>query len=401
LKYNINNSFQMNRAGLARRRLLNFMLQSPLFASTAGLAAWWPDVASALPERAVPESANKALDVFQMKAVARQTLDLKTWHFVMNGADDGKTMNANRAAFDAWQIRVRRLVDVSRIDTGVEVLGQGLKSPIILAPVGAQQSLHDGGELATSRAAGARRTLMICSTMTNYSFGEIAEAGQGPHWFQLYPSKNREFMKKLIDDAEAAGCRVVVLTVDGPTLGNREAERWFRGQGGNEAVRLGNFENFSGPTPIGDSSLTWDIVNWLRANTRMEIVLKGIVTREDAALCVKHGVDGIIVSNHGGRQEASNRGTLESLPEVLEGVNGRMPVLIDGGFRRGTDIFKALALGATAVCIGRPYLWGLGAFGEEGVDRVIRILQSELKRIMQFAGTTSIDAISDDYLTRR
>jgi 4-hydroxymandelate oxidase len=401
LKNKINNEFQMGQTGLARRRLLNFMLHSPLFASTAGLAAWWPGVVTALPERAIPESAKKALDVFQMKAVARQTLDLKTWHFVMNGADDGKTMNANRSAFDAWQIRVRRLVDVSRIDTGVEVLGQGLKSPIILAPVGAQQSLHDGGELATSSAAGVRRTLMICSTMTNYSIGEITAAGQGPHWFQLYPSKNRAFMKKLIDDAEAAGCEVVVLTIDGPTLGNREAERWFRGQGGNEAVRLGNFENFSGPTPIGDSSLTWDIVSWLRANTRMKIVLKGIVTREDAALCVKHRVEGIIVSNHGGRQEESNRGTLESLPEVLDGADGRIPVLIDGGFRRGTDVFKALAIGAKAVCIGRPYLWGLGAFGEEGVDRVIRILQSELKRIMQFAGTTSVDAISADFLTRR
>jgi isopentenyl diphosphate isomerase/L-lactate dehydrogenase-like FMN-dependent dehydrogenase len=290
---------------------------------------------------------------------------------------------------------------VSRIDTGVEVLGQVLKSPIILAPVGAQQSLHDDGELATSSAAGTRRTLMICSTMTNYSVGEIVAAGRGPHWFQLYPSSNRAFMKKLIDDAEAAGCRVVVLTIDGPTLGNREAERWFRGQGGNESVRLGNFENFSGPTPIGDSSLTWDIMNWLRANTRMKIVLKGIVTREDAALAVKHRVDGIIVSNHGGRQAESNRGTLESLPEVLDGADGRIPVLIDGGFRRGTDVFKALAIGAKAVCIGRPYLWGLGAFGEEGVDRVIRILQSEFKRIMQFAGTTSVDAITADYLTRR
>jgi isopentenyl diphosphate isomerase/L-lactate dehydrogenase-like FMN-dependent dehydrogenase len=377
------------------------MLHSPLFASAAGLTAWWPAVATALPERAIPESANKALDVFQMKSVARQKLDVPTWHFVMNGADDGKTMAANRTAFDRWQIRVRRLVDVSRIDTEVEVFGEVLKSPIILAPVGAQQSLHQEGELATARAAAARNTLMICSTMTNYSIGEIAGAADGLQWFQLYPSRNRAFMKKLIDDAEAAGCRVLALTIDGPTLGNREAERWFRGQGGRTSTRLGNFENFSGATPIGDRSLTWDIVSWLRANTGMKIVLKGIVTREDAALAVKHRADGIIVSNHGGRQEESGRGTLESLPEVLEGADDQIPVLIDGGFRRGTDVFKALALGASAVCIGRPYLWGLGAFGQEGVDRVIRILQSELKRIMQFAGTTSVDSITADYLTRR
>lgn len=386
---------------IARRRLLQFMLQSPLWTSAAGLSAWWPVAGLARPELAVPESANQALDVFQIKAVARQKLDLKTWHFVMNGADDGKTMDANRVAFDAWQIRVRRLVDVSRVDTTVTVIDQELKSPIILAPVGAQQSLHPDGELATARAAGARKTPMICSTMTNYSIGEIAGTGPGPFWFQLYPGKNRAFMQKLIDDAEAAGCRVLVLTIDGPTLGNREGERWFRGQAGAGSTRLGNFENFPGPRGIGDPSLNWDIVKWLRANTRMKIVLKGIVTREDAALSVRHRVDGIIVSNHGGRQEESNRGTLESLPEVLDGADGRLPVLIDGGFRRGTDVFKALGLGASAICIGRPYLWGLGAFGEEGVSRVIRILHGELRRIMQFAGTTSINAITSDYLTRR
>jgi len=237
--------------------------------------------------------------------------------------------------------------------------------------------------------------------MTSYSVGEIAAVGDAPLWFQLYASKSGAFMQKLINDAEAAGCRVLVLTVDGPTLGNREGERWFRGQGGRASARLGNFENFKGPKGIGDASLTWDIVQWLRAHTRMRVVLKGIVTREDAALCVTHGVDGIIVSNHGGRQEESNRGTLESLPEVLDGADGRLPVLIDGGFRRGTDIFKALALGARAVCIGRPYLWGLGAFGADGVDRVVRILQAELKRIMQFAGTKNIAAINRDYLVRR
>jgi len=390
---------QIEQVRNVRRRLLRFMLESPLIATAAGLSAWWPSSGFARPELAVPESAKQALDVFQIKAAARQKLDLKTWHFVMNGADDGNTMNANREAFDAWQIRVRRLVDVSRVDTSVNILGETLKSPIILAPVGAQQSLHDDGELATVRAASARSNLMICSTVTNYSIGEIAGAGDGPLWFQLYAGKHKPFIKKLIDDAEVAGCRVLVLTIDGPTLGNREAERWFRKQGGRDPARLGNFEAYPGPKSIGNAALTWDIVAWLRANTRMQIVLKGIVTREDAALCVKHGVDGIIVSNHGGRQEESNRGTLESLPEVLDGADGRVPVLVDGGFRRGTDIFKALALGARAICIGRPYLWGLGAFGEEGVSRVLLILNAELKRIMQFAGTTSIDAITSDYLT--
>ena len=214
-------------------------------------------------------------------------------------------------------------------------------------------------------------------------------------------------MTKLIRDAEQAGCKVLVVTVDSPTRGNREGERWWsRTPGGTTETalarqRLGNFENYDGPPRVGDTAATWDLVDWLRTQTQMKIVLKGIVTREDAALCLKRGVDGLIVSNHGGRQEDSGRGTLECLPEVVEAVSGRLPVLVDGGFRRGTDIFKALALGARAVGVGRPYLWGLGAFGEEGVNRVLLILREELKRIMQFAGTTSLAEIKPGYLQRR
>lgn len=388
------------RRQIARRKFLRFMLESPLLASAAGVAAWYPGRSAARPEYAIPATARQALDVFQIKAVAQQKLDVAAWHFVVNGADDGKTMAANRSAFDAWQLRVRRLVDVSQVDTSVNIFGETLATPILLAPVGSQQRLDEAGELATARAAG-REHRMICSTMTSHSIAEIAEVASDRLWFQLYISKNRDFSKKLIGDAERAGCRVLVLTIDGPTLGNRQGERWFRDSSSRFDMRLGNFEDFSGPAGIGDSSMTWDIIGWLRQQSSMKIVLKGIVTREDAQLCVKHGVDGIIVSNHGGRQEESNRGTLESLPEVLDGADDRVPVLIDGGFRRGTDIFKALGLGAKAICIGRPYLWGLGAFGEEGVGRVLSLLRSELKRIMQFAGTTRISAIGPEHLTRR
>ena len=303
-------------------------------------------------------------------------------------------------AFDDWDIRVRRLVDVSRIDTGLSLWGEKLPSPIILAPVGNQRALSEQGELATARAAAARH-LMICSTMSSYSMTEIAAEATGPLWFQLYASADRELMKFLLGQAEAAGCKVLVLTVDSPTRGNREGERWFRGQQDPSTLRLGNFEAYPGPPSIGDASMTWEIIPWLRANTSMKLVLKGIVTREDARLCLKSGVDGLIVSNHGGRQEESGRATMRCLPEVIDGVDGRLPVLIDGGFRRGTDVFKALALGASAVCIGRPYLWGLGAFGQAGVERVLRIMRGELKRIMQFAGTTRIAAINSDYLVLR
>jgi isopentenyl diphosphate isomerase/L-lactate dehydrogenase-like FMN-dependent dehydrogenase len=347
------------------------------------------------------------LDVFQMQRAAQKVLDLPTWHFIASGADDQRTLDANRAAFDDWQMRVRRLVDVSRIDTSLKLLGQNLSSPILLAPVGAQQTIHADGELATMRAASERGHLMIASTVTSSSIGEIRAAGTSPLWFQLYASPDQGLMRHLLAAAESAGCLAVALTVDSPTRGNRIGERWFaQHPTGVDSARkgppkMGNFEGYKGPARIGDPALTWAIVDWLRANTRLPILLKGIVTREDATLAVRARVDGLIVSNHGGRQEESGRGTLECLPEVVAAVDGRMPVLIDGGIRRGTDIFKALALGATAVCVGRPYLFGLGAFGEKGVARVLAILDSELQRSMQFAGTISTAAIKPAYLQRR
>ena len=400
----------------ARRQFLRFMLQSPLITSGAALASIWPSTGLSRPELAIPETARQALDIFQIKAAARSKLDLKAWHFIANGADDGKTMAENRRIFDDWQIRVRRLVDMRNVDMSVDVLGESLRSPIILAPVGNQQLVHETGEIGTVRGAG--RHLMICSTVSSFSIGEIAAQATGPLWFQLYMSKHRPFVRTLLANAEQAGCRVVVLTIDGPTIGNREAERWFRSADGDrkmsdqeksnqkksgqgKPMRMGNFDNYEGKKNIGDPSMTWEIVDWLRANTDMKIVLKGIVTREDARLCRESGVDGIIVSNHGGRQEESNRATLDCLPEVIDGVDDEMPVLIDGGFRRGTDIFKALGLGARAVCIGRPQVWGLGAFGEQGVRRVLSILRAELVRIMKFAGTRTIAEIGSDSLLRK
>lgn len=383
----------------ARRRLLRYLLQSPLLMTPALLS---PARVLGRPEFASPESLDEVLDVFQMQRVAQKSLDLETWHFIVNGADDMRTMEANREAFDAWQMRVRRLVDVSDVDTSVQLLGQKLTTPIVLAPAGAQATIHADGELATMRAASARGHLMMASTISSNSIGEIRAAGAAPLWFQLYASPDHGLMRHLLAAAEAAGCLAVALTVDSPTRGNREGERWFaRRSTRKNPVRMGNFEGFKGPPRIGDAGLTWAIIDWLRANTRLPLLLKGIVTREDAALAVRNKVDGLIVSNHGGRQEESGRSTLECLPEVVAEVAGRMPVLIDGGFRRGTDVFKALALGADAVCVGRPYLYGLGAFGEQGVAKVLAILDSEFQRSMQFAGTTSVRAIKPAYLQRR
>jgi len=208
----------------------------------------------------------------------------------------------------------------------------------------------------------------------------------------------------MIRRAEAAGCETLVLTIDGPTRGNHEAERWFRINRDKTKprarTRLGNWEGYDGRKSIGDPAFTWDDVKWLRQQTAMNLVLKGIVTREDAKLCRRYGVNGVIVSNHGGRQEGNGRGTVDALPEVADALAGRMPLLVDGGVRRGADAFKALASGADAVCMGRPYLWGLGAAGEEGVSAALDILNAELLRTMQYAGTTSIQSVRSPYIWR-
>lgn len=383
----------------ARRCLLRFLLTSPLLA-TPGLL--FSSAARSRPEFAIPETLDDVLDIFQMQRVAQKVLDLETWHFIVNGADDQRTLEANRTAFEAWQIRVRRLVDVSHIDTGIDLFGQKLPTPILLAPVGMQQTIHVDGEPATMRGASARGHLMIASTMTSSSIGEIRAAGTAPLWFQLYASPDQGFMRHLLAVAEDADCLAIALTVDSPTRGNREGERWFaRSSARTAPVPIGNMEGYKGPRRVGDPAMTWAIVDWLRANTKLPILLKGIVTREDAELAVRLQVDGIIVSNHGGRQEESGRGSLECVPEVLAAVDGRMPVLMDGGIRRGTDVFKALALGVKAVCVGRPYLFGLAAYGDKGVAKVMAILDSELKRAMQFAGTPGVGAIQAAWLQRR
>ena len=399
-----------------RRRFLTFLASSPLFALSAS-GAWSALVETAQaaesdgPTRALIASANDALNVFDFELVARQKLPPAHYGYLATGVDDDATLLANRTGFSKIQIRARRLVDVSRIDTSTELFGTTWKTPIVLAPVGSQKAFHADGEMASARAAGGRGHLQILSTGTTTSVENVTSAWRGPIWYQLYPTDTWRITQALVKRAERAGCPVLVLTVDLPFGRNTETEVRFRQSDTRQCASChqpgwaGYFRRkpmFDGLDLTGVSmaapGLTWEVVRRLRDITKLKLVLKGIETREDAELAVRHGVDGIIVSNHGGRAQEGGRGTIECLPEVVDGVQGKLPVLIDGGFRRGTDIFKALALGARGICIGRPYIWGLAAFGQAGVDKVLDILTRELVLMMRHAGTTSVGKIDRSFI---
>jgi isopentenyl diphosphate isomerase/L-lactate dehydrogenase-like FMN-dependent dehydrogenase len=363
---------------------------------------------------ATPE---QALNVMEFEAAARKKLPPAHFGYMATGVEDDGTLRANRAGFERFQLRVRRLRDVRTIDTSVRLFGAAWETPIVLAPLGSQKAFHPAGEIAVAGAARAKRQLQILSTMSSTPVEAVNEARGEPVWYQLYPTNDWAVTRGLTKRAEAAGCPVLVLTVDLQAGSNRETFMKSRrvdthtctdchvgGFAYNTTIRrrpMFQGLDLSKVVTQFPLDMTWEIVKRLRDTTPMKLVLKGIVTREDAQLAVEHGVDGLIVSNHGGRAEESGRGTIESLPEVVAGAAGRIPVLVDGGFRRGTDIFKALALGASAVCVGRPYIWGLAAFGQTGVEAVLTILRRELEMVMRQVGTTSIEKITREYLTER
>jgi isopentenyl diphosphate isomerase/L-lactate dehydrogenase-like FMN-dependent dehydrogenase len=281
-----------------------------------------------------------------------------------------------------------------------------LSSPIFLCPVGAQLMFHPEGEVAVARAAKAKNALQMLSTVTNFSVEDVAAARSGPGWFQLYSTSDWPSTERMLKRAEDAGCTALAWTVDIPVRNLEPVSRFDRDndplcQACHAGMPTNAFEMrhmFDGvdmtKVRMGLAGLTWDYVDRLKRATKMKVMLKGIQTREDAARCLEHGADGIVVSNHGGRADETLRGTIDCLPEVVEAVRGRVPVFVDGGIRRGTDVFKALALGATAVGIGRPYIWGLGAFGQPGVERVLDILSRELRIVMTQMGAANIAGIS-------
>ena len=295
-------------------------------------------------------------------------------------------------------------MDVSAIDMTIEIFGARYDSPIVIAPTSSNRAFHPDGEVAVAKAARAGNHLQMLSTVATTSIEEAIASRGAPVWFQLYPTRKWEIAEALVTRAERAGSPVIVLTVDGPSPVNWETLARLRrtdtrqcdgchGRTFQEYVaRKPNFDgiDLSGVTVLNAPNLTWDWIKRLRDTVKTKIVLKGILAYEDAILAAAIGIDGIIVSNHSGRVVDTGRGTIEILPEIVEAVGGRVPLLVDSGFRRGTDIIKALAMGAQAVCIGRPYLWGLGAFGQPGVERVLEILRNETRAAMQQVGAPSI-----------
>ena len=344
----------------------------------------------------------EALDVFDFEPVAKKNLPPAHFGYLATGIDDEVTLRANREGFLKFQLRPRRLVDVSVINMATELLGAKYDNPIVIAPTGSNRTFHPDGEVAVFKAAKAGNHLQILSSGATASIEDAIAARGAPVWFQVYPRK-WEVTEALARRAERAGSPVLVVTVDGGATNwetfirlrctdTRQCDSCHRSDPQAFAARRPNYDGIdvNDPTSLNIANLTWGSIMRLRDIVKMKIVLKGILTREDAKLAADNGIDGIIVSNHGGRVVDSGRATIEVLPEIIEAVGGRMPVLVDSGFRRGTDIIKALAMGAQAVCIGRPYLWGLGAFGQPGVERVLEILRNETRSAMQQVGVPSI-----------
>jgi 4-hydroxymandelate oxidase len=407
-----------HRSIVARREFLKFLAASPYVAAAGGVGAFvrWPRAFAQSTTGQAAEliaSPAAALNVFDFEEPARRKVSTAHWGYMASGVDDDATLRANREIFKHVQLRPRRLHDATLVDTKVQLFGTTYNSPIFLCPTGGERSFFVDGELAVARAARARGTLQCLSTMTSTAIEDVNGALGRPVWYQLYAPSKWEACEQLLRRVEAAGSSVVLLTVDNTT--GRNSETFLRvrpkdltqcaschpgpgqppGPVGERAMFKGiDMTGVVAPSPAMD----WAFVDRLRKFWRGKLIIKGIDTHEDAKLAIEHGFDAILVSNHGGRATETLRSTLEALPEVVSASENRVPVFVDGGFRRGTDVFKALALGAKAVGVGRPFLWGLGAFGEAGVARVIEILQGELRLVMGNCGTRTVADINRAYI---
>jgi isopentenyl diphosphate isomerase/L-lactate dehydrogenase-like FMN-dependent dehydrogenase len=371
--------------------------------------AWLAASPLATAQAEVITDPTQAINLFDFEPAARQALPPAHFGYMATGVEDDATLRANREAFSHVHLRPRRLIDITSVETKVDLLGTTWETPIALAPVGNMKAFHPEGEMPVAKAAREKRTLQILSTMTTTPLPDVNGAVGRPVWFQLYTTNRPAFMAELVRRAEGAGCPAVVLTVD--TQAGRRTETFERFKlqdkrpcaachGTTRADFYRRKTMFQGldVADLGTTNpaMTWKDVESLRKLVSGKLLVKGIETREDTIACLKAGIDGVIVSNHGGRAEESGRGTLDCLPEVVEAAGGQIPVLMDGGIRRGADVFKALALGARAVCIGRPYVWALAAFGQPGVERVLDLLHAEFRLIMKQCGARTLAEITRD-----
>lgn len=349
---------------------------------------------------------NGLASISDYEKAAKTKMTPLAWEYISGGAGDEITLAWNHDAYGDIKLRNRVLVDVSKIDTTTRLFGQDLAHPILIAPTAYHKLVHREGEVATARGAGLAKTPMIVSSFATTRIEEIAKAATTPLWFQLYVQPDREFTRELVARVHAAGVRALVLTVDTPVLGarNRETRIGFKLPDGITRENLVGLDarvaSATHRPPEGqiysavlEPRLTWKDVDWLRSISKVPVLLKGILDPDDAKRAVDAGVSGIIVSNHGARNLDTVPATITALPRITEVVNGRVPVIVDGGIRRGTDVLKALALGASAAGIGRPYLYGLAVDGSAGVARVVDILKTEFEMAMALTGRTTIAAI--------
>lgn len=348
------------------------------------------------------------VNLFEYEALAKERLPQAEYDFIAGGATDEITLKRTRAVFDAIMLRPRMLVDISQRDLSTTVLGQRIAFPIMLDPAGHHGRAHPDAELATAKAAGAMGTVMILSSGSSRTLEEVAKAATGPIWFQQYLYKDRGLTKHMAERAQAAGYSALCLTLDSTVRAKRERNirnRYSNPPSPNYAgleVREMSW-SLSSDAPRGaneliDRSATWPYLDWLADNTPLPLVVKGIMTGEDGRLCIEHGVRGVIVSNHGARQLDTTFASVEVLPEVVEAVDGRAEVYLDGGIRRGTDVLKALALGARAVLIGRPLFWGLAVNGADGLRAVLEMLRDELDIAMGMCGRPTVQSIDKSLL---
>jgi 4-hydroxymandelate oxidase len=356
-------------------------------------------------------------NVAECQAAARERLPVGVYEYYARGAEDEVTLKGNASAYRRRHFRPRVLRDVSSVELSTRLLGLELPSPVIVAPTAFQRLCHPEGEVATARGAGARGHLLVTSTLATCTVEEVAAASSAPTWLQLYVFRDRALSEALVRRAEAAGCTGICLTVDVPVAGNREHDARNHFSLGDE-VEMANFagmeqgafpDDDSGPSSgldrfvasQFDPSLTWEAVRWLRSITDLPLIIKGVQHPDDAVLAADAGVAAVVVSNHGGRQLDGAEPTLDLLPDVVAAVQGRMPVLVDGGVRRGSDVARALCLGAAGVMVGRPCLWGLTLGGAEGVAHVLGVLDQELSRTMALLGATRPGELGPELLAPR